>query len=167
MTKAAHQRRSGLSSAARLAAVQALYQIDLSGAGSEDALAMVLAGGATLDETGLAAEADPQLASIIVRGVSQASMIERLDQMIDGALAAGWSVPRLEILMRAILRAGVFELLECPEVPPKVVINEYVEVAHAFFDRGEPGMVNGVLDTLARRLRPAADLTSQPPSGGG
>jgi N utilization substance protein B len=156
-----------LSSAARLAAVQALYQIDLSGAGSEDALAMVLAGGATLDETGLAAEADPQLASIIVRGVSQASMIERLDQMIDGALAAGWSVPRLEILMRAILRAGVFELLECPEVPPKVVINEYVEVAHAFFDRGEPGMVNGVLDTLARRLRPAADLTSQPPSGGG
>jgi len=167
MTKAARQRRSGLSSAARLAAVQALYQIDLSGAGSEDALAMVLAGGATLDETGLAAEADPELASIIVRGVSQASMIERLDRMIDSALAASWSVSRLEILMRAILRAGVFELLECPEVPPKVVINEYVEVAHAFFDRGEPGMVNGVLDTLAHRLRPAADLTSQPPSGGG
>jgi N utilization substance protein B len=87
--------------------------------------------------------------------------------MIDSALAASWSVSRLEILMRAILRAGVFELLECPEVPPKVVINEYVEVAHAFFDRGEPGMVNGVLDTLAHRLRPAADLTSQPPSGGG
>jgi N utilization substance protein B len=160
MSKAARQKQSGLSSAARLAAVQALYQIELGAGASEDALAMVLASGATLDESGLFAEADPEIASIIVRGVSQPQMIERLDTMIDGALATGWSVARLEILMRAILRAGVFELLERPEVPLKVVINEYVEVAHAFFDRGEPGMINAVLDKLGRILRPAAESAS-------
>jgi transcription termination factor NusB len=60
------------------------------------------------------------------------------------------------------LRAGVFELLERPEVPLKVVINEYVEVAHAFFDRGEPGMVNAVLDKLGRILRPAAEAAARP-----
>jgi N utilization substance protein B len=162
MSKAARQKQSGLSSAARLAAVQALYQIELGAGASEDALAMVLASGATLDESGLFAEADPEIASIIVRGVSQPQMIERLDTMIDGALATGWSVARLEILMRAILRAGVFELLERPEVPLKVVINEYVEVAHAFFDRGEPGMINAVLDKLGRILRPAAESASPP-----
>jgi len=166
MMKAARQNQPGLSSAARLAAVQALYQVDLGAAASEDALATILARGATLDETGLAAEADPELASIIVRGVSQAQMTEQLDRIIDGALAPGWSVGRLEVLMRAILRAGVFELLECPEVPAKVVINEYVEVAHAFFDRGEPGMVNAVLDKVARLLRPASDLAAPPPAGG-
>ena len=160
MSKAARQKKSGLSSAARLAAVQALYQIDLGAGPSEDALAMVLASGATLDETGLVAEADPEIASIIVRGVSQPMMIERLDAMIDGALGTGWTVARLEVLMRAILRAGVFELLERADVPVKVVINEYVEVAHAFFDRGEPGMVNGVLDNVARHLRPTDELTA-------
>jgi transcription antitermination protein NusB len=160
MSKAARQRESGLSSAARLAAVQALYQIELGAGASEDALAMVLASGATLDESGLFAEADPEIASIIVRGVSQPEMIGRLDTMIDGALVTGWTVARLEILMRAILRAGTFELLERPEVPLKVVINEYVEVAHAFYDRGEPGMVNAVLDKLGRILRPAAEATT-------
>lgn len=167
MSKAARQRQSGLSSAARLAAVQALYQIELGAGASEDALAMVLASGATLDESGLFAEADPEIASIIVRGVSQPDMIERLDRMIDGALVTGWTVARLEILMRAILRAGVFELLERPEVPLKVVINEYVEVAHAFYDRGEPGMVNAVLDKLGRILRPSAEAaTPAAPEGG-
>jgi N utilization substance protein B len=167
MSKAARQRQSGLSSAARLAAVQALYQIELGAGASEDALAMVLASGATLDESGLFAEADPEIASIIVRGVSQPDMIERLDTMIDGALVTGWTVARLEILMRAILRAGVFELLERPEVPLKVVINEYVEVAHAFYDRGEPGMVNAVLDKLGRILRPAAEATAPAAPEGG
>jgi N utilization substance protein B len=167
MSKAARQRQSGLSSAARLAAVQALYQIELGAGASEDALAMVLASGATLDESGLFAEADPEIASIIVRGVSQPDMIERLDTMIDGALVTGWTVARLEILMRAILRAGVFELLERPEVPLKVVINEYVEVAHAFYDRGEPGMVNAVLDKLGRILRPSAEATAPAAPEGG
>jgi N utilization substance protein B len=166
MSRPARKKRSGLSSAARLAAVQALYQVDLGAAVSEDALATVLARGATLDETGLAAEADPEIASLIVRGVSQAGMIETLDRMIDGALSEGWSVARLEILMRAILRAGVFELLERPDVPSKVVINEYVDVAHAFFDRGEPGMVNAVLDKVARLVRPSGDLT-QPAANDG
>lgn len=167
MSKTSRRKRSGLTSAARLAAVQALYQVDLGAAGSEDALAMMLASGATLDETGLAAEADPVVASLIVRGVSQPEMIERLDAMIDGALTEGWTIARLEILMRAILRAGVFELLERQDVPPKVVINEYVDVAHAFFDRGEPGMVNAVLDKVAHGLRPEDGLTAPASNQGG
>jgi transcription antitermination protein NusB len=167
MSRAARRDKPGLAAAARLAAVQALYQVDLGAAVSEDALAMVLARGATLDETGLAAEADPEIASLIVRGVNQPATIVRLDALIDGALTAGWTVERLEVLLRAILRAGVFELLERPDVPTKVVINEYVEVAHAFFDRGEPGMVNAVLDKVARLIRPANELAAPPPSNGG
>jgi N utilization substance protein B len=168
MSKAARRKKTELSSAARLAAVQALYQVDLGSAVSEDALATVLAsGGATLDETGLAAEADPEITSIIVRGVCQPTMIVRLDAMIDGALVTGWSVGRLEVLIRVILRAGVFELLERPDVPTKVVINEYVEVSHAFFDGSEPGMVNAVLDKIARQLRPAGEMTTPATSDGG
>ena len=166
MSKSGRRKRSGLTSAARLAAVQALYQVDL-GAAPEDALATVLARGATLDETGLVAEADPEVASLIVRGVNRGSTVEQLDALIDGALAEGWTMARLEILMRAILRAGVLELLERPDVPAKVVINEYVDVANAFFDRGEPGMVNAVLDTLARRLRSSDDMAAPLSSDGG
>lgn len=168
MSRATRRKNTGLTTAARLAAVQALYQIELGAATPEDALSTVLARGATLDETGLAAEADPVVASLIVRGVYQTAMVERLDGMIDGALVEGWTVARLEILMRSILRAGVFELLERPNVPVKVVINEYVEVAKAFFDRGEPGMVNAVLDNLAHALRPADVAVPVPvvPDGG-
>ncbi|MEM7122693.1 MAG: transcription antitermination factor NusB [Pseudomonadota bacterium] len=166
MSRTARKKNNGLTTAARLAAVQALYQVELGAAGPEDALATVIARGATLDETGLAAEADPEIASIIVRGVTEGATQERLDEMIEGALAEDWSLARLEILMRAILRAGAFELLDRPDVPAKVVINEYVDVANAFFDRGEPGMVNAVLDKLAHGLRDAEFAAAEAASAG-
>jgi N utilization substance protein B len=78
-----------------------------------------------------------------------------IDPMLDQQLAAGWRLGRVDSILRAILRAGVYELLERPDVPARVVINEYIEIAHAFFDEDEPKVVNGILDKLARRLRPA------------
>lgn len=141
-------------SASRLAAVQALYQLDLGSADLEHALESVVSRGAALDEGGGFAEIDRARTERIVRGVAE-DRRGRLDDMIAGSLSAGWSVDRLEVLMRVILRAGIFELLECGEVPARVVINEYVDIAHAFFDRGEPGMVNAVLDRLAHLLRAA------------
>jgi len=76
--------------------------------------------------------------------------------LIDGQLASGWRLVRVDAILRAILRAGAFELVEEADVPVRVVINEYVEVAHAFFAGDEPRVVNGVLDALARKLRPGA-----------
>ncbi len=155
------RRRSGRdrSSASRLAAVQALYQVDLESCDLEQALDTVKARGATLDETGLAVEIDNERMEAIVRGVAGDGS-GRLDEMIDGSLSGGWTTGRLENLMRSILRAGIYELQDCPDVPAKVVINEYVDVARAFYDRGEPGMVNAVLDRLARLLRPAEFTSS-------
>jgi N utilization substance protein B len=150
--------RNEKASASRLAAVQALYQLDLDSVDLEQALDTVKARGASLDEGGLSAEIDPQRMETIVRGVA-GDHGGRLDEMIDGSLSGGWSAERLESLMRVILRAGIYELLECPDVPARVVINEYVEVARAFFDRNEPGMVNAVLDRLARILR-AGEFTA-------
>ena len=74
--------------------------------------------------------------------------------MIDQQLAEGWRLTRIDSIVRAILRAAAFELMELADVPPRVVISEYIEVAHAFFEGDEPKVVNGVLDSLARKLRP-------------
>jgi transcription antitermination protein NusB len=86
-----------------------------------------------------------------------------IDPVVDDVLARGWPLRRVEAVLRAVLRAGAYELMHRPEVPARVVVNEYVNVAGAFLDREETGMVNAVLDELARRLRageflkPAAD----------
>ena len=76
-----------------------------------------------------------------------------IDPLVDQQLAEGWRLIRIDAIVRAILRAGVFELMERPDVPARVVINEYINVAHSFFSDEEPKVVNGVLDKLARRLR--------------
>ena len=89
----------------------------------------------------------------IVRGVVDDQ--RRLDPMIDEALSKGWPLKRIETVIRAILRAGVYELDRKRDVPARVVVTEYVDVAHAFVDREETGMVNAVLDQLARHLRAA------------
>jgi N utilization substance protein B len=78
-----------------------------------------------------------------------------LDPAINRSLTPGWPLPRIDATLRAILRAGAFELASRRDVPARVVISEYVDVARAFFDADAAGMVNGVLDTLARSLRPA------------
>src|SRR5690606_7586851 len=78
-----------------------------------------------------------------------------IDPMIEKTLATGWRLVRVDSILRAILRAGLFELVERPDVPVRVVINEYINVAHAFFIEDEPRVVNGVLDKLAREVRPS------------
>jgi N utilization substance protein B len=150
--------------ASRLAAVQALYQVDLETATYETALANGIARGAALDEHGLTVEIDCDLVSMIVKGVSD-DRDNRLDEMIGGALSSGWTVARLETLMRAILRSGVFEIMQNAEVPVRIIINDYVDIAHAFYARGEPGMVNAVLDRLARLLR-AHEFAPEKAAGG-
>ena len=100
----------------------------------------------------IAIQPDRNLFTEIVRGVWVRR--EELADMIGAALVEGWPLKRLEIVLRCILEAGVYELLARTSVPVRVVIDEYVDLAHAFYAGAEPGMVNGVLDTLAHRLRP-------------
>ena len=147
-------RRANRRGAARLAAVQALYQLDLAATPLNEALAQF--------EThwiGREVEGDEYLPAEaahfrdIVRGVVDDQ--RRLDPMIDEALSKGWPLKRIETVIRAILRAGVYELDRKRDVPARVVVTEYVDVAHAFVDREETGMVNAVLDQLARHLRAA------------
>ena len=76
-----------------------------------------------------------------------------IDLKIDAALAAGWPLARIEAVLRAILRAGGYELMFRKDVPARVVISEYIDVTHGFYDQDEPGLVNAILDTLARDVR--------------
>lgn len=151
----------------RLGSVQALYQMDMSGAdvsdvveqfaefrfvsdaeyGEDDAAGNALAGG------------DVAFFKDIVEGVVRKQ--RDIDPMVDQQLATGWRLVRVDSTLRAILRAGVYELMDRPDVPARVVINEYINVGHSFFDGDEPRVINGVLNALAIRLRenefPAGD----------
>lgn len=147
-------------SAARMAAVQALYELDMVEGDADPVLRSFIEKRWTVtvededgDEVGEADFHDPDKTFLIalVRGVLDHQ--SALDDMLGGALGTNWTVPRLEVLLRAVLRAGVFELNHCPDIPAKVIINEYMDIANAFFDGGEPKMVNGVLDKLAHVLR--------------
>jgi len=140
-------------SAARLAAVQALYQIGLAGTEPEAVLAefIKLRFGHEVDGVSYVA-ADPPLFSSIVRGTM--ARLADVDGMVAAALDPRLPFDRMELLLRSILRAGTWELLANAEVPARIVVTEYVEVGNAFYQGREPGMVNGVLDALARRLRP-------------
>jgi transcription antitermination protein NusB len=136
-------------SRARLAAVQALYQLDLSDAPAETVIAELRERGQ--DEEGLG-DADDALFTDIVHGV--VANRDQLDGLLKETLAPDWNLPRLEVVLRAVLRAGAYELLARLEVPARVVLNEYVDIAHAFFSGKEPKLVNGVLDRIGHRLRP-------------
>ncbi len=148
------RRRHGGRSVARLAAVQALYQIDVSAADPDDVVKEFMrdrfVGG---DDAGLPMAPDRELFAELVLGAC--ARRAEVDPLVGGALDEGWTLDRLELLLRAVLRCGAFELLGRPDIPAAVVIDEYVEVAGAFFERGEPGLVNGVLDRLAHDLRGA------------
>lgn len=147
--------------AARLAAVQALYQIGLAGAEPETVVSefIKLRLGHEVDGISYVA-ADPPLFISIVRGTM--ARLADVDGMVAAALDPRLPFDRMELLLRSILRAGTWELLANPEVPARIVVTEYVEVGNAFYEGREPGMVNGVLDTLARRLRP--DEMTAPPA---
>ena len=139
--------------AARLGAVQALYQMDVAGTALNEVLAQFASRrvGEQFDD-GQCGHPDAALLEDIVRGVLSAQ--EEIDTAIDHHASAGWKLPRLDATVRAILRAGGYELLKRPDIPPKVTISEYVNVARAFFEGGdEPGFINGVLDAVARAHR--------------
>ena len=140
--------------AARLAAVQALYQMDLAGATLPEVLAEFASFrlGKEIDGTQYR-DADGAYFRDIVGGV--VSDQKSLDPAIHNSLVAGWPLLRVDATLRAILRAGAWELSKRTDVPAKVVIAEYVDIARAFFETDVTAMVNAVLDTLARSMRPA------------
>jgi transcription antitermination protein NusB len=145
-------RKANKRGAARLAAVQALYQMDLAGTGINDILAEFEShwlGGEVEGAQYLPAEA--AFFRDIVNGVVREQ--RTLDPQIDAALARGWPLKRIEAVLRAVLRAGAYELTQRRDVPARVVTSEYVDVASAFVDKDETGMINAVLDQLARELR--------------
>ena len=145
--------------AARLAAVQALYQMDLAATPLHDILAEFEShwlGREVEGEQYLPAEAAHF--RDVVGGVVEDQ--RKLDPLIDAALARGWPLKRVEAILRAILRAGAYELDRKPDVPARVIVSEYVDVAHAFVDGDETGMVNAVLDQLARQMRAAEFRTA-------
>jgi N utilization substance protein B len=145
-------RRANRRGAARLAAVQALYQMDLASTPLNEIMAEF-----EVHWLGREVEGDEYLPAEaahfrdIVGGVVADQ--RRLDPMIDAALSKGWPLKRIETVLRAILRAGAYELDRKPDVPARVVVSEYVDVAQAFVDEDETGMINAVLDQLARQLR--------------
>ncbi len=139
-------------SAARLAAVQALYQREMQG----DAIPKLLMefhhhrlGKCIGDDEYRAADIvffDDVVAGVVARH-------EEIDTLITGNLATGWALDRLDRPLRQVLRAGVYELIARPDVPTAAVIDEYVDVAHAFYEAKEAGFVNGLLDAVARAVR--------------
>jgi len=142
-------------SVARLTAVQALYQLELNREADPEAVVREFARhrlGHDIDGDRYG-EADPALFSDIVRGV--AADLDRLDRTISEVLTEEWPLPRFDAVLRAILRAGAYELVHRRDVPPRVSINEYTTIAHAFFSGKGPGLANGVLDKLGRTLRPS------------
>ena len=138
--------------AARLAAVQALYQMDIGGTGIDDIFAEFEShwlGGEVEGDKYLPAEA--AFFRDVVSGVVRDQA--RLDPLIDDALSKGWPLQRIDAILRAVLRAGAYELEHRKDVPGRVVVSEYVDVAHAFVESDETGMVNAVLDQIGRHFR--------------
>lgn len=140
-------------SAARLAAVQALYQMDVSGTNVLEALAEFEAFWIGREVEGIEFKpSDIDFFRNVITGVVENQ--RPIDMKIDKALSEGWPLRRIEAVIRAILRAGCYELMHRKDVPARVVITEYVDVTHSFYGDDEPGLVNAVLDTLTRDVRP-------------
>ena len=144
--------------AARVAAVQALFQAEQAQISIETVIDEFvrhrlgeLPGSGGYEE-GRAPDAHAPLFARIVRSATQQQ--DTIDRMLIEALSGDWTLARLDPVLRAAMRAGAAELTMADGPPARVVINEYLDVAHGFFDGDEPRMVNGVLDRLARQLRP-------------
>src|SRR5438046_1629187 len=147
-----HARKANRRGAARLAAVQALYQMDIAGTDLNEILAQFESHwiGRELD----GAQYLPAEAAFFRDLVSGVLREQRtLDPLVDEALAEGWPLKRIEAIIRAVLRAGAYELEHRSDVPARVIVSVYVDIAHAFVDKQETGMVNAVLDQIARQFR--------------
>ena len=146
------QTRSRSRSAARLAAVQALYQQEMEGTPLPRLLKEFHDHrlGAEIEDAQYH-DAERDFFDDIVSGAD--ARRADIDSLISGRLAEGWTLERLDRAMRAILRAGAYELIARPDVPVATVISEYVDVAHAFYDKREAGFVNGLLDSIAKEAR--------------
>ena len=149
---AEHPRPANKRGAARLAAVQALYQMDVAGTGllettSEYELFRL---GKEIDGE-LYRDADPQWFRAILAGVVEDQKV--IDPIIRQSLMDDWPLSRLDSTLRAILRAGVYELTRRKDVPVAVAVSEYVDIAKAFYTEDEPKLVNAVLDRVAKRCR--------------
>lgn len=143
-------RRANQRGAARLGAAQALYQMDVGAVSLEETLANFprhILGQEVEGDHYLPADAD--FFRQIVSGVVTSQL--DIDPMIDANLPGDWPVTRIDPLLRAILRAAAFELLKRPDIPSRVVISEYLDVARAFYEDEVPGLVNGVLDAIAKK----------------
>ncbi|KQN93666.1 antitermination protein NusB [Sphingomonas sp. Leaf231] len=144
--------RTKARAAARLAAVQALYQLEMEGT----AMPVLLHEfhqhrlGATIDDVEYA-DADVAFFDDVVTGV--AARQGEIDLLIEERLTTGWSLERLDKPMKAILRAGTYELLARADVPVGAAISSYVDVAHAFYQKREAGFVNGLLDAIGKQVR--------------
>ena len=151
-------------SGARLAVVQALYEMEVGGKGVIEALADFEAHWIGREIDGIV---HPAAETGFFRDVLRGAVDEQraIDPVLDRALVKGWPLTRIEAVLRAILRAGAYELMFRKDVPPRSAISEYVDVAHSFYEGDEPGLVNGVLDRVARETR-AAEL-ALPASGKG
>lgn len=163
-----HKKKSSLDTAlrrgaSRLAAVQALYQLDMGGGLLDDISRDFLTGvqgGEVIEEDPVMETERPvtlvglnaEMFTILLRGVDADRA--PLDEIINGSLAKGWDAQRLQPLLRNVLRLGIFELRDRKEIPAKAVVSEYVDIARSFFNDAEPGMVNAVLDRVARQFRP-------------
>lgn len=146
--------------AARLAAVQALYDIEMTEHGPRDVVASFTARGATAELEGEEIPADAQLFTDIVNGV--AAEKAAIDALIGEAGRTKRAVERYEALLRAILRAGAFELQRHLDQDAPLLISQYLSITDSFYDRTEVGLVNGVLDSLAKQLRPAGEAPKGP-----
>ena len=139
-------------SASRLGAVQALYQMDIAGAPMSDVFAEFESHWLGREVEGDSYKpAEVKFFRDVVEGVVRDQRV--LDKDIDAALAKGWPLKRIEAILRAVLRAGAYELSSRKDIPARVAITEYVDVANAFVDKDEAGMANAVLDALARDFR--------------
>ncbi|MFA9387564.1 MAG: transcription antitermination factor NusB, partial [Methyloceanibacter sp.] len=144
--------RAASRSAARLAVVQALYQMDMSGIDLNEVVSEFEAHRLGQEIEGdQYFEAEAAFFRDLVEGVVREQ--RSLDPLIDEQLAEGWRLNRVDSILRAILRAGAYELAMRDDVPARVVISEYLDIAHAFFGDEEPRVVNGILDRLARKAR--------------
>ncbi|MDO9459237.1 MAG: transcription antitermination factor NusB [Alphaproteobacteria bacterium] len=157
---APQSRRSGRS-AARLAAVQALYQMELSGADVDTVILEFMSErfGHEIDgEEYLAA--DQKMFAELVRGVVSRQL--EIDPLVARTVSQDWALPRLDATLRALIRTATFELMARTDIPVKVVLSEYIDIAHAFFSGDESGFANGVLDKVARIVRPQSFGSHEP-----